>query len=222
MPEVTASTDSITEARGSTLLVGVFEGDDGAELSPDAAKLDGVLDGRLGSFLKGQGFRAKLGEVLVMPSDGIAADSVGVVGLGQKDEAGITRLRQAAASSARSLDVPGTIVTTLHRVVPGGEAEAAVVEGMLLGSYRFDVYRSKPQPRKTEGITLLGASEAGVDRGTIRAAATARAWDLINEPASTLNPTSLAERVKDLAESATSSARCWMRTIWPPGVSAVS
>jgi leucyl aminopeptidase len=70
---------------------------------------------------------------------------------------------------------------------------------MLLGSYRFDQYKSKGPLRHTEQIALLGASQEGIDRGRVRAAAITRARDLINEPASTLNPTSLAVRVQELA-----------------------
>ncbi|MEA2508225.1 MAG: leucyl aminopeptidase [Actinomycetota bacterium] len=200
MPEVIGSTGTVTEVPCSVLVVGAFKGPDGPALSADAAEIDAALDGKLANFLRGQGFKADVGNTLVMPSAEIAADSVAVVGLGDQDGAGVVDLRHAAGTSARSLDGARSIATTLHLIVSGGEAESAVVEGMLLGSYRFDLYKSRSPERKTEQIALVGASQEGVRRGTVRAAAIARARDLINEPASTINPTSLAERVRELAE----------------------
>ncbi|MDP9234959.1 MAG: leucyl aminopeptidase, partial [Actinomycetota bacterium] len=199
MPKVISVQDAATQASCSVLLVAAFKGDAGPTLSPDATEVDAALNGRVADFVRAQGFRAEVGDVLVMPTPEITADSVGVVGLGDKLEAGITELRHAAGSSIRSLDGLPSVATTLHRLVPGGEGESAVVEGMLLGSYRFDQYKSKGPLRHTEQISLLGASQEGVDRGRVRAAAITTARDLINEPASTLNPTSLAERVHELA-----------------------
>jgi leucyl aminopeptidase len=200
VPEVIASTATVTEAACSVLLVGAFQSSDGPVPSSDAAEVDAVLDGGLANFLRGQGFKAEVGKTLVMPSAQIAADAVAVVGLGDRDHLGVTELRRAAGASARSLDGARSIATTLHRVVSGGEAESAVVEGMLLGSYRFDVYKSRSAERKTEQIALLQASDQGVRRGSVRAAAIARARDLINEPASTINPSSLAERAMSFAQ----------------------
>ncbi|MDP9233232.1 MAG: leucyl aminopeptidase [Actinomycetota bacterium] len=199
MPKLISVPDAATQAPCSVLLVAAFKGDAGPTLSPDAAEVDAALDGRVADFMRARGFRAEVGDVLVMPTPEITADSVGVVGLGDKLKAGVTELRRAAGSSIRSLDGPPSVATTLHRLAPGGDGESAVVEGMLLGSYRFDQYKSKGPLRHTEQIALLGASQEGVDRGRVRAAAITRARDLINEPASTLNPTSLAARVQELA-----------------------
>lgn len=200
MPKVISSPDAATESPCSVLLVGAFKEGAGSTLSPEAAEVDSALGGRLTDFLKAQAFRAEVGDVLVMPTPEIAADSVAVVGLGNKRDAGVTELRRAAGSAIRSLDGPPSVGTTLHQLVGGPESESAVVEGMLLGAYRFDLYKSKGPDRHTEQIALLGASQNGIDRGRTRAAAIARARDLINEPASTLNPASLAERVQGLAE----------------------
>ncbi|HEX3328144.1 MAG TPA: M17 family peptidase N-terminal domain-containing protein, partial [Actinomycetota bacterium] len=199
MPKVISVPDAATQAPCSVLLVAAFKGDAGPTLSPDAAEVDAALDGRVADFMRVRGFRADVGDVLAMPTPEITADSVGVVGLGDKLKAGVTELRRAAGSSIRSLDGPPSVASTLHRLVPGGDGESAVVEGMLLGSYRFDQYKSKGPVRHTEQIALLGASQEGIDRGRVRAAAITRARDLINEPASTLNPTSLAVRVQELA-----------------------
>ena len=149
----------------SVLLVGAFKGDSGSTLSPEAAEVDSALDGRLAGFVRARAFRAEVGDVLVMPTPEIPADSVAVVGLGNKPDAGVTELRRAAGSAIRSLDGLPSVATTLHQLVPGGESESAVVEGMLLGAYRFDLYKSKAPDRHTEQIALLGASQNGIDRG---------------------------------------------------------
>jgi leucyl aminopeptidase len=71
---------------------------------------------------------------------------------------------------------------------------------MLLGSYRFDGYKSQTWREQTKCIKLLGASNDSVRRGAIRAAATAEARNLINEPSSTLDPAALAGRVEEIAQ----------------------
>jgi leucyl aminopeptidase len=200
MPEVIASNTSTTDEACDILLVGAFREADGTVLSADAQEIDRALDGQLNDFVGGQHFMAGVGELLVMPAPQIAASSVGIVGVGTSKDLDVARLRRAAGGSMHKLDGLGSIATALHRCLPGAEAETGVVEGMLLGSYRFDGYKSQPGRDQTKCIKLLGASNDSVRRGAIRAAATAEARNLINEPSSTLDPAALAGRVEEIAQ----------------------
>ncbi|MDP9226553.1 MAG: leucyl aminopeptidase, partial [Actinomycetota bacterium] len=159
--------------------------------------------------LRSQGFKAGVGELITMPGLQLAADSIGIVGLGSRDDLDVAQLRRAAGSSSRHLSRHRTIATTLHSFVDGVDAETAVVEGMLLGSYHFDHYKTTPSRQDIEHISVLEASEAGVERGVIRATATTLARDLINEPASTLNPATLADRVQEIADQRGLACTVW-------------
>jgi leucyl aminopeptidase len=94
----------------------------------------------------------------------------------------------------------------------------AVVEGVLLGNYRFDRYltsgRMEPRPL-LHRVVLLGAS---LGRGTARAAirraeivARAVAWcrDLVNTPALEATPAYLAEEASRMARQVGLGVRVW-------------
>jgi leucyl aminopeptidase len=200
MPEVLASTTSSTNEASDILIVGAFRKGQEPVLSDDAREIDRALGGQLSNFVERRHFKANVGEVLVMPSPQIAAGSVGVVGLGSEPDVDVGRLRRAAGASMRQLDGVASIATTLHRCLPGAEAEIAVAEGMLLGAYRFDGYKSHSHQPPNERVSLLGASDEGVRRGVIRAEATKLARDLINEPSSSLDPATLAHRAEEMAQ----------------------
>jgi len=143
-----------------------------------------------------EGFEAKPGQVLKLT--GPSGRPVLVVGLGA--EAGLEpdRYRRAAAAfvSAAGRGVDATLL------VPAGAPGAAVAEGAVLAAYRFQPYRSSPPPAGLERLVLVSGSRSGTEAlregarvGTIRAAATSFARDLVNMPPSDLNPSEFAERV---------------------------
>ena len=85
---------------------------------------------------------------------------------------------------------------------------AAITEGLILGSYRFDRFRSAdpddPPPPALERLVFGGASDAAALGPTINAARVAaeaqnHARDLQSLPANHATPTALAERASELA-----------------------
>ena len=111
----------------------------------------------------------------------------------------------------RSLDKVESVVTTLSAL----DFAAAVVEGLILGAYRFNEFRSDKTAPKDAGlrkITVLpgpavsARGEAEVERAA--AVATAVAAAFVNTPPSHLFPAEFAERAKALGESAGLGSRC--------------
>jgi leucyl aminopeptidase len=89
-----------------------------------------------------------------------------------------------------------------------GEAAGAVVEGLIMGAYRFDRYRAEdpdePRGPALEHLALSvtdGASELGAPLRAARVGAEAanRARELQNLPANVVTPTYLADRARELA-----------------------
>mgnify|MGYP000126746208 CR=1 FL=1 len=82
------------------------------------------------------------------------------------------------------------------------ESVFALVEGMLLGDYRFDIYLSNVTPFSIE-VDLLTETPTAYEHVVRRAAIIcesvnlARTWT--NEPANVINPVTLAERAQNLA-----------------------
>ncbi|HEU5143300.1 MAG TPA: leucyl aminopeptidase [Solirubrobacterales bacterium] len=130
-----------------------------------------------------------------------------VVGLGKRDEMEPERARVAAALAAKEagrLD-SGEIVWA---VPDAGEAElvaAALVEGTVLGEYRFDRFLSKESDdsssTKIASLTLLGEESLAdaAEAARVCAEAQNRARDLQSLPSNVATPSYLAERAEAIA-----------------------
>jgi len=206
LPETIPHSDSATEVACDVLVVGVRQSDDGFTLTDVASDVDAALDGLLSETLTDASFKAKVGDVALVPTGGrIAARTVAAAGLGDGTD---TDLRRTAGETARRLGQRATIASALS----AGDSIAASVEGYLLGSYTFTKYKSDPKPSKLQRILLLGASDdAVIEKARARAEATMLARDLVNEPPATLTPEEFARRAQDVAD--TSALEC---TIFDP------
>jgi leucyl aminopeptidase len=89
-----------------------------------------------------------------------------------------------------------------------GAALAAVAEGTALAAYRFSRHKSAPDPALeaatllVDGDRALAAAAPVLRRAEVAARATVAARDLVNEPASRVNPATLAAESVRLAERA--------------------
>ncbi|MGA3052055.1 MAG: leucyl aminopeptidase [Chitinispirillaceae bacterium] len=130
-------------------------------------------------------------------------DSVVIsVGLGDARECSADTLRVAAGNGIRRVhDLKRTGVSViLPEGRPGGEGSfAAVIEGTLLGNYRFVKYKSEP-PVALDAIEFVGNAIAPEELRRLDAvcAATAYARDLVNENASVMTPERLAAEARAL------------------------
>lgn len=136
--------------------------------------------------------------------------SVLTVGLGKsRYEWPADLVRRAAGVAARALGKTEAVITTLA-VLPGEGISDAVVEGLILGSYRFSAFRSAKTAPKDAGlqkITVLstatntGAAKKQAAHGAAVATAVATARDFVNTPPSHLFPAEFAKQAKELGES---------------------
>lgn len=165
---------------------------------PGAAAVAEDLGQWIDSFFEAREFTGAAGQLVAVPGGSLPSREVAFVGLG--DDVDAETLRRAAGAAGRFAAPYRTVATTLGAVEIDG-AEEAVVVGYLLGSYRYDDYRSEPKPRVNERLELLDAT-AGADEATMRAAAIVRgvtlARDLINRPAVDKAPATLAQVALDL------------------------
>jgi leucyl aminopeptidase len=136
------------------------------------------------------------------------------VGLGSPDELDAERLRVAAAQAVKRA---GTLdARAIAWLVPSGgpepgESAAALVEGTVLGSYRFDRLRSRdeddPPPPSVERLVIVGdepaldSIEAETRAARVAAEAANRVRDLQNLPSNLLTPEKLADRAAEIADA---------------------
>ncbi|MDQ3986489.1 MAG: leucyl aminopeptidase [Actinomycetota bacterium] len=199
--QLVQTNEAPTEVAADVLLIGAHEADGGASLLPQSRGVDEVLEGQLSEHLTRSGFKAKVGDTVLVPTFGrLSTAAVAVVGLGSGD-AGPAELRRAAGAAARKLGQHAVAASLLHEG-SAGDGAAAAAEGFHLGSYRFTDYKSEPKPSKLQRVLFLGEVDSEeLSRAGVRAAATTLARDLANEPASTLSPEEWARRASDLAEA---------------------
>lgn len=199
------------------LVLPVFEG---PEPGPGVREVKGA---DLLAHFRDAGLTGKLGEHLLVPNTGtlgVAAASVLLLGLGKRSELGTEGLRRAAGQVARQLAKRATVATTLAQAAGRRPAEAvqAVVEGHLLGAYRFDRYKTSSEegPDRLERYTVLGSprwdareARAAVARAEVVAVSVRFTRDLVNTPARDLTPAALAEVARAMAEEVGLEARIW-------------
>lgn len=140
------------------------------------------------------------GTLRLAAPDGVVAESVLLVGLGN-GEPTAESLRSAAGSAARAAGD----VSTLALALPATTTEhvQAVLEGAALGAYRYTAYRSGEQPTAIARIVLATSvvdSGAAAKRASITSDAVMVVRDLVNTPPNDLFPESFADRAKALGE----------------------
>src|SRR5690554_2245093 len=123
------------EIEADVLVVGVLAGGDGPELLGDA-EVFGTLQGDLAAL----GASGGRDELLRLPSVGIAAASIALVGLG-KGAPSPESLRHAAGTAARQLGGVESIAFAL----PAEDAATAlaVLEGAAVGAYAYTAARGR-------------------------------------------------------------------------------
>ena len=132
-----------------------------------------------------------------------------VVGLGKPEDMDAERARVAAALAAQ--EAARLEVKSLAWLLPGSGDDAAVAEGVvtgtILGSYRFDQFRTPdpddPAPPQIESLTLIGSADVAAAAETARVCAEAqnRARDLQNLPSNVATPSYLGRRAREIASA---------------------
>jgi len=177
----------------------------------------GRLDGDLVSwdFLREHGFEAERGDVRAVPGDD--GRTVFVVGLGAAEEVDATVLRHAAGALARAATRHASLgVDLLRHLAPGASPAAgaqAIVEGLVLGGYRYTAFKSDPKPAALERVVVVGGggarTQAALDRGLAIADAVCWVRDLVNEPGGSLTPTKLAQQAVSAGAAAGFEVEVW-------------
>jgi leucyl aminopeptidase len=216
------STSSPARVRADLLILPVFRGQ---VPGPGIAEVSDAMGTDLVGVLKDHGVRGKLAETFTVPTLGaIHAGSLLRVGLGPQDEAGPGAVRRAAQKVARAASRFATVASTLPQIGDSVEESAhAFAEGMLLGAYRFDRYKSASQengedlgPSRLDTVVALVAGDrraarSGLRRGEIYAESANWARDLVNMPAIDATPSFLAKEAEAMAAREGLTFRVWTK-----------
>jgi leucyl aminopeptidase len=207
MGEVAVEVALPGQVEPDVLAVPVAE-DDAAAFSDGARVVDDRLGGRLRALVESGEASGEVGRTLVLHTDGdLRARRVATTGVGRIDEADTDTLRTAAAAMARAAENVGGILGWLidDRLPVSAEDQArAVVEGVVLGSYAPDRWKTEPPSRRSFDRVVICAEDDPALRAAAERAARVARWvnfarDLANAPPNELTPEALGERAADLS-----------------------
>ena len=168
------------------------------------------------NFLAASGFEAKVGQAALLPEQ---SPIVIAIGLGT-DEPSAADIRTAASALWRACAQLESVTTLLPLIAaPALGAEVAlqaVIEGLLLASYRFDELKGSPEATsQLNQVTLVAPDGVDGDLVLARAGATAEAIaltrDLVNRPGGSLTATQLADEAVAVGESSGLEVELWDR-----------
>jgi leucyl aminopeptidase len=184
-----------------------------AKLDSQTKKIDRLAGGQISTAIKHSLFSGISDEQqeLVLPA-GSGVKKILLLGLGQQDDYTTEGLRQVAglagkAATAKSVATVGLVVPAVRsRQVDPEMAARAAVEGVNLGSYFLDDFKSdEAQRSKPQRLTVFLPARANLSavRNSARQALGVsdmqnRARDLTAMPANVLTPTALANEARRL------------------------
>lgn len=213
--EIQVISGAIQEQETDLIVVNLFEG----LKKPGGATgaVDRALGGQITEIITAGDFKGKLSETLLLyPRGDFPAKRVLVMGLGKEEDFDLDVIRKVAATAAKTARKLG--VADYCSIVHGGgranltlkSASQAVVEGTILGLYRFTKHKTERKDEDLTEIDRLTLVEfnpekvpevrEGVIAGQIIAESTCFARDLVNQPANHATPTILAETARQMAE----------------------
>ncbi len=206
-----------TKARADVLVLPVFDNElSGKKLASLAlARADKKLKGQVLKLAAQEGFKGKADQTCVVQTHGkVGAARLLLVGLGARAKFTPETLRLAAGRAVKAANrlKAKTALVQLPVVRELEQALRAVVEGTVMGAYRYDRWRTtnkdeKNAPRVEKVLLYLPdgqkkekGHDAVVDLGRRVGEAVNWARDLVNEPAGTMTPSHLTEEAKALAK----------------------
>jgi len=196
------------------LVLGGYEDD--KTLPKRSQELDKALQGQLQELRKSGEFTGENQQSVLIHTRGtVPAKRILFIGLGKKKELTLDRIRQAMGTASKKVRQTGA--QTYSAPVMGTEAlkasyaeiAQAMVEGAILGSYRFNHYRSDDRrgAKNIKSITLLANNseqineiKIGARRGEASAEATSLARDLCNHPANIMTPARIVREAKQITK----------------------
>ena len=167
---------------------------------------------RIAEQMKADGFQAGAGDVLLWsPSGRKGPRRIAVIGLGQRSADDlIDTVRVGAARAAHEAIERRAKRFAVALPADDDATVRAGAEGLLYGNYRFESHltdRERKTFRPTSVDLCVSADrKAAVAAGVTGAEAVCLARDLVNEPASLLNPAEFARRAQEVAKAA--SLKC--------------
>ncbi len=151
-----------------------------------------------------ENFKAKRGQKLVVPLADGETQCIVLVGIGTRKKVAYDDYRRAAFQVVRVAALRGADSVSL--AVPAAAerlVSRCIGEGAVLAGYRFEKYHTPDEEDRFAEpveIAVLGGDAEGLREGAVLAEGQRYARDLANEPGNVIDPQTLEEAARRLAE----------------------
>ncbi len=210
--EIKVASRPVLKGGGKTIqVIGHYEGND---LSAECRRLDRAVGGKIAAVWAEKEFSGKFLSTTLLRTDHKSVPRILLLGLGSAKSITLDRIRQAmgrAATTARNAGGTELTVSLLGEgVAPVAAIAQAMVEGIMLALYQFDLYKTdRKEPQKAiTGLTLLISDSAkkgrvlqGALAGQVIAESVNETRTLCNLPSNVLTPSRLEQEAKQLSET---------------------
>ncbi|MBI4212304.1 MAG: leucyl aminopeptidase [Deltaproteobacteria bacterium] len=193
------------------------------ERADGGSELDRLFDGEISELIAKENFTGSEGKTrLIFAAGKIPARYILLVGLGKKKElsvGGLKRIGAVLAKQAQEVKAASLSLVVQKDAIANFSVAArmqALVEGLILGSYRFDRYREASARTKLtleKVVVISNAPRAQLEKAIIRGQAIAEATcftrDLSNTPPNDLTPMALAKIAENVAKQERLTITVW-------------
>ncbi|WP_206814657.1 leucyl aminopeptidase [Chroococcus sp. FPU101] len=188
---------------GDAIAVGLSEGT--TELTGELAQLNEQLSRTIQELITDNEFEGKIGTTAVSRVGGDhSIRKIILVGLGKTEDYKLDTLRRAAASISRVAKQEKVKTLGISLPVVGDNARSTaqiITEGFLLALHQDDRFKSEKKPTKLETVDLLGLNgqDEAVRQADLIASGVILARELVNAPANSVTPVTMANLAEQLA-----------------------
>ncbi len=190
--EVKTFKEDWKDYKGDAVVFFTFEG--------EVDDLPEGLKEKVKPFLEDAEFKGKKGEIVKVPLSGFNFKRVYIAGLGKREKVSREVAREVSAKVAQRVeqDRNETALVNVKKEI----CSQACTEGFVLGTYRFDRYKTKKEDDKRglKRVEFANADPEKVEIGRILAEAQNFTRDLVNTPPNEINPETFAKIAEELAK----------------------
>jgi leucyl aminopeptidase len=212
------SQNVLDKISADAILIFAFQTEKQPDLLSSFKKLNPQLQKNIIKAIEASKFTGKRGETLnFYLEEKSLAKSVIILGLGKKMEFISDDLRRATGALAQKtkgklsaivLEIP----TEDELNLPQNISSQVLVEGLILGSYEFNKYKSKKEEKQLSAVIISKSAsieiKKGIEKGQTFSKATILARDLVNEQSAVATPTYLANLALEIARKDPKHIKC--------------
>ncbi len=191
--------------------------------APKIASADAAVNAAASELLASGEITGKSGETALLHSPrGLKAKRLLLVGGGKAKNFSAYELRHAAGTAARSLksrSIRSFAFAAPEGTLAAAEAVRAVVEGVFVGDFDSDTYRSDRKDQSLHELTVVAASgdaktlERALEEARILGESQNFTRELVNEPGNRMTPTRLGQRAAEMVREVVQNADGFRMTV---------